>query len=255
MLRLSLNGFLVFESRAVRIGPMRLLPMPLLALPVLAACGGVRPGPAEHRAPLIGGEIEPLVPRQRGDGEARGPAEGAGSAPSSDVRRRAVAWARDLLDDRTERPDWGAGDAGRLFEELLPRLDWRPRQGIAALAERASAAGALSTDGRPRPGDIVLFHNQVDANGNGEVDDWHTGAGVVVGRDGPRFVAVARTGRAPRRITAWPDGPAVRELRGRVVDSFLRVPHPSDPEGTPYLAGQLYAGHVDIERLAAAVPR
>ncbi len=236
-----------------------------LALPigllVVAACGGVKPGPAEHRTPLLGGGFAPLVPRQRNEGEPvdrreeEDAAAAKGGSGDGDLRERAVALALASLDDRTERPDFGAGDVGRVLEELLPRLDWKPAQGIASLADRATAAGALSTDGRPRPGDIALFHNQVDANGNGAVDDWHTGAGVVVERDGPRFDAVVRTGHAPRRITAWPDGPAAREVRGRVVDSFLRVPHPSDPDDTPYLAGQLYAGHIDLERLAAAVAR
>jgi hypothetical protein len=239
---------------------MQLHPALPLCLLALVACGGVRPGPAEQRAPLLGGGFEPLVPRQRGEGDPgnRGEEPGAGAggaAPDGDLRERAVALALALLDDRTERPDFGAGDVGRVLDDLLPGFDWKPGRGIAALSQRASAAGALVTDGRPRPGDIALFHNQVDANGNGVVDDWHTGAGVVVERDGPRFVAVARTGHAPRRVVAWPDGPAAREVGGRVVDSFLRVPHPSDPEDTPYLAGQLYAGHIDLERLAAAASR
>jgi hypothetical protein len=241
---------------------MRSLGIPLLVLLASAACGGVRPGPAEPRAPLLGGGFEPLVPRQRAEGEpvnrragAEGAKEGGRAATEGNLRERSVAFARALLDDRTERPDFGAGDLGRLFEEVLPRLDWTPERGLAALADRASRAGALSTGGRPRPGDIALFHNQVDADGNGAADDWHTGAAIVLERDGKRFVAVARTGRAPRRITAWPDGPATRISGGRTVNSFLRVPHPSDPEDTPYLAGQLYAGHIDLERLAAATER
>lgn len=228
----------------------------LIAALSLAACGGLGPGPAEHRAPLLSGDFEPLVPRRRGEGAPAAPRpRGGEAAAGADLRARAVSFALGLSDDRGERPDFGAGDMGRLLAELVPRLDWKPDRGIAALARLASAAGALETDGRPRPGDIALFHNQVDANGNGELDDWYTGAAIVVERDGPRFVAVARTGRAPRRVVAWPDGPGVRELRGRVVDSFLRVPHPSDPEDTPYLAGRLYAGHVDLERLAAAAAR
>lgn len=228
----------------------------ILAL-ALVACGNEKlRGPAYH-SPLLRSDWDPLVPRpaRLQDNDGSSSTNGGGeqpAGPDADPRAAMIAGARDLLGQTEERSGYGAPDLERILGRAIPSLDWRASQGLAALVETAERAGAYSTDGDPRPGDIALFHNQVDANGNGQVDDWLSGCGVVVERDGPLFVAVVRTGHAPREIAAWPDGPAVRILDGQVVNSFLRVPHRSDPEDTPYLAGTLYAGHIDVDELAAA---
>lgn len=228
----------------------------LLVATALAACGGGVSGrPLDHASPLVRTRFEPpfseasrpAAPEKRDDTDE----EGAG-APA-DLRARIVAAAEALLEEAPARPgDYGVADLEAILRATLPDLGWRASEGLPALARRAERAGALATDGRPEPGDVVLFHNQRDANGNGVVDDWYTGCGVVVSRDGDRFAAVARTGHAPRRVVAWPDGPARRVVDGDPANSFLRVPHRFDPADTPYLAGRLYAGHVDVERLAAA---
>jgi hypothetical protein len=75
---------------------------------------------------------------------------------------------------------------------------------------------------------------------------------VVVETDGPRFKAVTRTGHAPREIAVWPDGPSVEVLDGEKVNSYLRIPSRADPEDAEYLAGDLYAGYVDVEALEAS---
>jgi hypothetical protein len=239
-------------------------PMLILCL-LIAACGNEKTRSPAFHSPLLRSAWDPLFPRPvppagQGHGasdettgqtdETAGKADEAG--PAHDPRAAAIQGARALLSTTEERSGYGAQDLERILARAIPGIEWRASQGLAALVETAERAGGFTTDGRPRPGDIVLFHNQVDANGNGEVDDWLTGCGVVIERDGGRFRAVVRTGHAPREIVVWPDGPAVRQLDGEVVNSFLRIPHRSDPDDTPYLAGTLYAGHIDVDDLADA---
>lgn len=164
-----------------------------------------------------------------------------------DIRSRLIALAEDLLEEHEERPEFGGADLFRMLDALGAAGAWRSGQGVRRLVEIAKRRNAYHAEGDPRPGDIVLFHNQWDANGNGEMDDWLTGAGVVVKSERGRFEAVIRTGHAPRRVRVSPDTPSERSVNGEVVNSFARVPQKSDPKDTTYLAGQLYAGFIDIE--------
>ncbi len=164
-----------------------------------------------------------------------------------DVRARLIALAEDFIEDAAERPEFGGADLYRMLNALGVAGAWRSGQGVRRLVEIAKRRDAYRADGEPRPGDVVLFHNQWDANENGEVDDWLTGAGVVVKTMGGQFEAVTRTGHAPRRVRVYPDNPSKRVIDGEVVNSFVRVPEKSDPKDAAYLAGQLYAGFIDIE--------
>ena len=168
-----------------------------------------------------------------------------------DLRSKLVSRATELLEDEEERPEFGATDLGRILVELKIDLDWQSKHGIDALVRSAQKKQAYSAEGEPRPGDIVLFHNQRDVNGNGENDDWHTGLGIVIKSRGDRFEAVTRTGHAPRRIHVCPNSPSFRMVGGKLVNSFVRIPQKSDPGDTAYLAGQLYAGYIDIDKLLA----
>ncbi len=168
-----------------------------------------------------------------------------------DVRAQVVAAALDILEKGGARNAYGETDLDDIFRKIEPRPQWTAGDGLDALVSLAKRRGAYHTDGETTPGDIVLFHNQRDVNGNGENDDWLTGAGVVVESRGLRFEAMVRTGNAPRRISALTDRPSLRTDRGTVTNSYVRVPQRSDPPDTAYLAGQLYAGHIDIDALLA----
>ncbi|MCU0663556.1 MAG: hypothetical protein MUC50_14670 [Myxococcota bacterium] len=144
------------------------------------------------------------------------------------------------------------GDGGHEAEQVLKKaaspVTWSAADGLGKLVHLAQSRRAYRVDGSPKVGDIVLFHNTHDANGDGQNNDLLSSAGIILA-GGAKFEAeVCAQGRL-RRVLAWPDGLAVREYRGKLVNSFLRVPTHADPAGTAYLAGSLYAGHIDIDRL------
>jgi hypothetical protein len=161
-----------------------------------------------------------------------------------------VKEAEALMARGTVIDDFGAADLEAILHRVDVRIDWNARQGLAALVSVAKKKRAYHARGAPSAGDIVLFDNQWDANVNGRLDDRLTGSGVVTWADGVKFQAIVRTGNAPRRVIAWPDGPAKRIVDGEKVNDFLRVPSRSDPVDTLYLAGSLYVGYIDIDQLA-----
>ncbi len=218
---------------------------------LLTACSTISPlrSPLYHSS-LASSDWKPLTPRQTPNAAPRADNRPAPSKPN-DIRARMVAEAEALPTGGKDRGDYGADDLEMMLAKVNSQVKWHSNQGLDALVSLARTKGAHHLENDPIPGDIVLFHNQWDANMNGEADDWLTGCGVVVKRHGPRFEAVVRTGHAPRQVTVWPDGPARRMVDGEKTNSFLRVPSRSDSSDTAYLAGQLFAGYIDIEELAA----
>jgi hypothetical protein len=161
-----------------------------------------------------------------------------------------VKEAETVLASGTVKDDFGAEDLAGILDRVDVRIKWQARQGLTELVALAKKKRAYRTRGAPEAGDIVLFDNQWDANVNGKLDDRYTGCGVVTWTDGAKFQAIVRTGNAPRRVTAWPDGPARRIVDGEKINDFMRVPSRSDPVDTPYLAGQLYVGYIAVDQLA-----
>jgi hypothetical protein len=208
----------------------------------LTGCGGVR---YEHDpvsySPLADMRWEsPLADRSRRTAE-----------PDSKLRRRAVSFALERLTDPSEKSGFGKDDVSDLFAALKVRVDWSKDKPLSTLIRAAQRRDAFDTRKMPLPGDIVLFHNQADQNQNRVTDDWLTGCGIVTEVTGKTFAVMARSGRGPRLIYATPDTPSVRTKNGTVINSFLRVPTPADPLDTEYLAGLLFAGRIDLEKLVS----
>lgn len=232
---------------------------------ILAVGAGLLPlvalgcsGPAfEHplpSSPLLAAEWPAMFEAAAEEGVEDGGA-GAG-AGGEGVRARMIAAARSLLDDARDRPDYGYGarDLDEILAKVLPDLSWDASSGLDDLVKLARERGAYRTDAEPEAGDVVLFHNQVDLDANGEADDWLTGCAVVIEADGPRFKAVTRTGHAPREIAAWPDGPSAARAFGEKANSYVKIPTRADPKDAEYLASDLYAGYIDVEALEAQAP-
>lgn len=206
--------------------------------------------PISHHSALNQGSWQPLVPDNVAvEPLAQGGPDDSPAETRIELRPRMVALARQLLEAARPQKGFGAKDLELMFESLNLDVGWSARLGLAELVEIGRKKGAYLTEGEPFPGDIILFHNQWDANENGEIDDWYTGCGIVMERGDTGFDAVVRTGNAPRSVAVWPERPFERVVNGEVVNSFLRVPSRNDPPGASYLAGQLYAGYLDVELL------
>jgi hypothetical protein len=227
-------------------------------LSAVVGCGGAASSSGKPRTPFYHGSLtspysRPLLPRYATEPGTLG----RSGAPAPEDRTTASPRApRAVMLDAAQRQlqagqrcsGHGAKEVSRALQEAAPNVTWSPTDGLAALVRQAEQRRAYLVDGSPRAGDIVVFHNTHDANADQQPNDWLSSAGIVV-EPGERFEAVLCTADNLRNVRAWPEGPAVREHRGEVVNSFLRVPSHSDPAGTAYLAGSLYAGHIDIDRL------
>lgn len=222
-------------------------------------CGGPLASSGQPRTPYYHSSLtspyaRPLLPRYATEPGSLDGGEVTTAEDSSSNRRQALAprdqmtsFAQDQL-AAASCDSFGQQAVEQALRVAAPGVKWTAAQGLSALVRLAENRRAYRVDGSPRQGDVVLFHNTHDANGDNQNNDWLSGAGVVV-EAGSKFAAVVCAGGHVRQVHAWPDGPSVREYRGEIVNSFLRVPSHADPPGTAYLSGSLYAGHIDIERL------
>ncbi len=244
--------------------PINLLPvvqMCLLGVLLIGCHSGKKPTrtPIFHN-PLVSSKWSSAVPQRSAPSTSndakkkKRPSTPAADQPATEnLRERAIARATSLLSDAAKRADYGVGDVAQVLNELVSQDKWRAADGLRRLVTLAKRLDAFHTGDRPTPGDIVLFHNQLDANGNGQLDDWLSGCGIVISRQRDRFEAVARTGNAPRRVSIWPDEPNRQSRNGEPGNSYLRIPHRSDRTEVRYLAGALYAGYIDLERLVTGL--
>ncbi|MBN2341994.1 MAG: hypothetical protein JXX29_21775 [Deltaproteobacteria bacterium] len=174
------------------------------------------------------------------------------ASPESDnLRERIAAAAIALLDHPENKDQFGAADVQNVFKQVGLSACAPDDVDVPQLVKTATGNNSYATQAHPRKGDLVLFHNQYDRNRNGQSDDWFTGVGIVVERNRKSVVAVTRTGSTPKEIVLSPKGPMVHTHREKTVNSFVKVPTPHDPTDAQYLAGQLYAGFIDVEAFAA----
>ena len=224
-------------------GPMsRSVIIALFLLNVLiVGCGGVRfeHDPISYSAPAAAFWVSPLE------------THASAAEPKAPLRRKAVAFAEERARSEAIIRDFGQTDAADLFDALKKRVGWTADKPLSTLIQAAERRDAYDSRKLPRPGDIVLFHNQADRNNNRIADDWLTGCGIVLDRRDRTFTALARTGRGPRVVIVTPQTPSIRSRDGRVINSYLRVPSAADPPDAEYLAGLLFAGSIDITNLLA----
>ena len=123
----------------------------------------------------------------------------------------------------------------------------RPRGfgGVRSLYGLSQQSGGLHFRKIPEVGDLVFFHHTYDSNKNNQIDDFLSHVGVVEKLDGDGTVTyVDRSGGRVRRgqlnlhrPNLWRDPHSLKRL-----NSYLRGRKKTDPAGTRYLAGDLFAG-------------
>jgi hypothetical protein len=179
-----------------------------------------------------------LDPEARANETRREPQARAAPRRAADgnQRRQLAAKCRRLIGQRL------AGDHDQAMLQLV-----RHCLGPAAPERELSQRRLGVHRAQPRLGDLLVFHDTRDLNGNRQLDDPFTDVGLVIGRAGDRLEFVfVRQGCATLGLVN-PAQPARRRTSGEIENSYLRVIRPDDPPGTVYLAGQLLAGMAEVE--------
>lgn len=206
-----------------------LLLLPWMFSVVLAPAGCAAPAheavPYRFRQPMVGWDVEEAPPAPRRRPSPR-PAPAAQASPCRGLVGRSF-------------PGPHARAVARLLRACLGHsVTWSELR-----------AAALRRDA-PRVGDLVLFDNTRDVNGNQRLDDRLSDAGVVTGVTGARVHFIfLRNGRTHAGVLnlVQPHRRRLSSLR-RIENTFLRTKLATDPPQTRYLAGQLLAGFATKER-------
>lgn len=153
-----------------------------------------------------------------------------GKAP--DARERVVAAAAGYLAKGSFRGDCSSF-VRAVFERAGVPLETARLPGRSA--SEAIFRGARPA-GRPAPGDIAVFHNTYDRNGDGRINDRFTHIAVVETVDWPRVTLIHRGSAGITRVQM-----NLRRPNERSENSPLRSKRGKRRPGK-ILAGQLFAG-------------
>lgn len=121
--------------------------------------------------------------------------------------------------------------------------------GARNLYETLSARGWVHHRKRPELGDLVFFDDTFDANRDGRVNDPLTHVAVVIERKDDGTLILAHGGTGVGRTTTWMNLEHPSERKGpdgEPWNNWLRRAKDSDPRGTKYLTGELWAGFATL---------
>jgi cell wall-associated NlpC family hydrolase len=114
---------------------------------------------------------------------------------------------------------------------------------VTSIYKHLSSKNKIFTDPqKAQIGDIVFFHNTYDRNRNRRTDDLFTHVGIVIGMepDGTiLFLNKTSKGIAEDRLNLR--DPMIHKRYDKILNTYLRKRSGSDPHGTKYLAGELFA--------------
>lgn len=213
-----------------------------------SGCATAKPAPAHHGA-FFRTSWQPLYTASNGPRASAGtPQKSVNSNIANSIdafRAHVVVAALQLYRESESANHFGAVDIVRIFDRAGCNKCFAGINSVPALVKEANRLHAYRSTDRPQPGDLILFHNQVDRNRNGQSDDWYTGVGVIIEIGRHTYIAITRTEGRLRKVYITPDGPMVRTYNGETLNSFVKIANPHDPVDAEYLAGQLYAGYVD----------
>ena len=115
--------------------------------------------------------------------------------------------------------------------------------GVRLIHNHVRRHGILHRGTNVSPGDLVFFDNTWDFNGDGKLNDPLTHVGVVerLESDGT-VIFISRVANAVQRYYMNLDQPHIhKNADGRVLNDYIRRKHPSDPDHTPRLTGELFS--------------
>ena len=115
--------------------------------------------------------------------------------------------------------------------------------GVRLIHDHVRQHGTLHRGSNANPGDLVFFDNTWDFNGDGKMNDPLTHVGVVerTEPDGT-VVFISRVAKAVERYRMNLDRPHVHKTAdGRVLNDYIRQKHPTNPDNTARLTGELFS--------------
>ena len=115
------------------------------------------------------------------------------------------------------------------------------RRDVERMYKACKKEGVVSFK-RITPGDLVFFHNVVDANGDGRNNDWYTHVGVAESVDDRTAVVAAYQDGKVQRLVVNLKHPSGAWQHGRQINTQLRPRRKADLPFTQYMAGELFAG-------------
>lgn len=115
--------------------------------------------------------------------------------------------------------------------------------GVRLIHNHVRRHGTLHQGSNVSPGDLVFFDNTWDFNGDGRLNDPLTHVGVVERLDPDGTVVfISRVANAVQRYHMNLDQPHIhKNADGRVLNDYIRRKHPTDPDHTPRLTGELFS--------------
>ncbi|MEN9787117.1 MAG: hypothetical protein RLZZ299_2381 [Pseudomonadota bacterium] len=216
--------------------------LPRLLVALLVACAPkvpVLPGPLDGIQPAApdGATIRPVARVASGDARQRGRDVAAAAAGFLGATRLRV-------DDTSFR--W---DCSGLVEAAYAAAGIPLRGSGAQMHALARSAGvARGRFRKPRPGDVVFWHNTHDRDGNGRLDDRFTHVGVVerTDRDGRAWIVHLGNHGVQRLRMDLSQRHVHADEDGEVRNDYLRVRSANDRRRTRYLSGELFAGWASL---------
>jgi hypothetical protein len=210
----------------------------LLPLALLVACAPKvpdLPGPLDgiQAAAPDGAPARPTRRVAAGDARKRGLDVAAAAAGF-------VGATRLRVDDATFR--W---DCSGLVEAAYAAAGLHVRGSGAQMYAQAKVAGVVRGRFRkPRPGDVVFWHNTHDRNANGRLDDRFTHVGIVerTDRDGRAWIVHLGNQGVQRLRMDLLHRHVHQDDDGDVRNDYLRARTDQDRWRTRYLSGELFAG-------------
>lgn len=124
------------------------------------------------------------------------------------------------------------------------RMSDASRDHIPTMHAECKKRGAMAFSRKLKPGQVIFFHNTIDANKDGRNNDWYTYVAIVDEVDGvgTAKLSSSKNGRRHRFVMNMNHHNMHETDSGMTLNAQLRARHKSDLPYTQYLAGELYAG-------------
>jgi hypothetical protein len=217
------------------------------ALPLLLLLAACAPRALRVPGPLgpVGRSVRPLPVRE--DPIAPPP-------PERHDRRRQEAFVDAVVDAAhhylTGDLDGFRDDCSGFAAAVYTRAGAPIEGGARHLYETLSERGWVHHRKHPELGDLVFFDDTYDANRDGKVNDPLTHVAVVVDLATDGTITMAHGGTGVGRTTTWMNLEHPSERKGpndERWNNYLRRAKDSDPKGTKYLTGELWAGFATLQ--------